>query len=294
MEGINSLFQQFANGLALGSIYALIAVGFTMVYGILFFINLPHGDMMMVGTYVVAALIGTGIGLFISVIAGIVFTAILAVTIELLAYRRLRQARRVAPVLSAIGVSYVLANGIMVTAGPRPRPFPPSPFSGQLEIGGVAIPYTILITIAVTVIVAIVLELFIQNTRLGTAIRAASQDFRAASLVGINVNRVISTTFAISGALAVSGGVMLGWRYGNLSPHLGFAFMLKAFAACVLGGIGNIRGAILGGLILGMVEVFAVGYVSSAFRDIIAFSVLIVVLLIRPSGILGGRTDVAV
>ena len=290
---LSTLIQQTANGLALGSIYALVAVGFTMVYGILFFINMPHGDMMMVGTYFALFLFLSGMPFIGMVIGGVIFTAILGITIELVAYRRLRRVRRLAPLLSAVGVSYFLSNGIQVVAGPMPKPFP-NPFAGDVTIAGINLPNMILVSIITTAVLALSLEFFIHKTRIGTAIRAASQDLPITALMGLSINMLISLTFGISGSMAVVAGIMIGMRYGSVSPTIGFAFMLKAFAACVLGGIGNIRGAILGGLILGIVEVFAVAYISSAYRDAIAFMVLIAVLLIRPSGILGGRTDVAV
>jgi branched-chain amino acid transport system permease protein len=286
------LWQQLANGLALGSVYALVAVGFTMVYGILFFVNLPHGDVLMVGTYITLALLGAGVPFLVALAGAVVFTALLAVAVEFFAYRRLRRARRLAPLLSAVGVSYVLANGIILTAGPRARPFP-QPLSGQWSLAEVSLPIVVYVMIAVTAVLAVALELFIHKTRLGTAIRAASQDLATTALMGVNTNGMISLTFAISGALAVVGGNMLAWRYGSVSPSLGFAIMLKAFAACVLGGIGNIRGAMLGGFILGMAEIIAVAYLSSAYRDTIAFVLLIGTLLVMPSGLLGGRRDVA-
>jgi branched-chain amino acid transport system permease protein len=286
-------WQQLANGIGLGSIYALVAIGFTMVYGILFFINLPHGDVLMVGTYFVLGLIIIGVPFIVSIIIAAIATAILGVVIEITCYRRLRRVRRLAPLLSAIGVSYILSNGLLITAGPRPKSFP-QPLSGNITIGNVLIPNVIVLTVVLTAILSIALELFVYRTRLGTAIRAASQDLPTTVLMGINVNLLISLSFAISGVFACIGGTMLAWRYGSVSPSIGFSIMLKAFAACVLGGIGNIRGAIVGGLILGLVEVFAVGYISSALRDIISFAVLVIVLLIRPSGLLGGRTEVAV
>ncbi|HLC41202.1 MAG TPA: branched-chain amino acid ABC transporter permease [Methylomirabilota bacterium] len=289
---ILTLFQQLANGLALGSVYALVAVGFTMVYGILFFINLPHGDVLMVGTYVALVLLSAGIPFLPTVAAAAIFTALLGVFIELSVYRRLRFARRLAPLLSAMGVSYVLSNGIMVLQGPQTRPFP-APLSGDISIVGVNVPIVILVTVATTVILAVVLQLFIKRAALGIAIRAASQDLPTTALMGVNVNLVISVTFAISGALALIGGVMLAWRYGSVSPTIGFAVMLKAFAACVLGGIGNIQGAMLGGFILGVAEVIGAAYISSAYTDAIAFLVLIATLLFKPSGLLGGRTEVA-
>jgi branched-chain amino acid transport system permease protein len=287
------ILQQVANGLALGSVYALIAVGFTMVYGILFFINLPHGDMMMVGTYVVLACLLLRMPFMLAVLAGLAFSAILGVTTEFFAYRRLRRARRLAPLLSAVGLSYVFANSIQVAAGPAPRRFE-TPVSGTVSLGPVTLPTSVIVIVATTAAIAIALEYFVNRTRLGTAIRAASQDLSAASLMGVNVNMIISLTFGISGMLAVAGGIMIGLRYGTVSPNIGFAFMLKAFAACVLGGIGKIRGAIIGGVVLGLAEVIAVAFVSSAYRDAIAFAILIATLLIRPTGILGGRSEVAV
>jgi len=279
--------------LALGSVYALVAVGFTMVYGILFFINLPHGDVLMVGTYVALVLLSARIPFFSAVVAAAVFTALLGVFIELSVYRRLRFARRLAPLQSAMGVSYVLSNGIMVLQGPQTRPFP-APLSGDFSFAGVSVPIVVLVTVATTVSLAVALHLFINRVALGIAIRAASQDLPTTALMGVNVNFVISVTFAVSGILALIGGVMLAWRYGSVSPTIGFAVMLKAFAACVLGGIGNIHGAMLGGFILGVAEVFAAAYISSAYTDAIAFLILIATLLFKPSGLLGGRTEVAV
>jgi branched-chain amino acid transport system permease protein len=242
---------------------------------------------------VVLFLVISSVPFGVAVLLGVIFSALLGVATEFFAYRRLRRARRLAPLLSAVGLSYVFANTILVTAGPQPRRFG-GPLVGTVAIGDISLPISVMAAIVVTAALAIGLELFIGKTRLGTAIRAASQDLSTTSLMGASLNVLISVTFAISGSLAVIGGIMLGWRYGSVSPNIGFAFMLKAFAACVLGGIGVIRGAILGGIVLGLVEVFAVAYVSSAYRDAIAFAILIATLLIRPSGILGGRTDVAV
>lgn len=285
--------QQLANGIALGSVYALVAVGFTMVYGVLFFVNLPHGDILMAGAYVLFVLIASGLPYVPAVAMAVVFTAMLAVLVELVAYRRLRNARRLAPLLSAIGVSYLLSNAILLVMGPRPRPFP-QPFSGQINIAGIEVPLSIIATMVITITAVVALEYFVHRTRLGSAIKAASQDRVAVSLMGANVNWIIAVTFAISGGLALLGGMMLGWRYGTISPLIGFAVMLRAFVACVIGGIGNIAGAMIGGLILGISEVMVVSFMSSAYRDAITFAILIGVLLVRPHGILKGRTDAGV
>ena len=296
-QGATSLrvfIQQMVNGLALGSIYALVALGFSMVYGLLFFINLPHGEVMMVGTYVALALLEAQVPTVAAVVAAMLITALLGVVIEKLAYSRLRKARRLAPLLSALGLVLILQNIVLVIRGPQSERFPQIFGAHVYEILGVRLPGTVFFAIGIAIGLMLLLQVFSKKTLLGISIRAASQDGDAAQLVGINPNTVISVTFAIGSALAAAGGILLGARYGAISPTFGFPVMLKAFAASVLGGIGNIPGAVLGGFIIGVAEVMAAAYISQSSQDIVAFGVLILILLLRPSGLLSGRTEVAI
>lgn len=289
--------RQLINGLALGSIYALISIGFAMVYGILFFINFPHGEILMIGMYIALMLMQlVGIPFAVTLPLAMVLTAMLGVTVEKVAYSRLRTTRRLAPLLSAMGVSLALQNVALVIWGAKPLPYPTPPLlQGEgLVIGGIRISPALILIFALSIILMIGLQFFFKHHIVGIAIRAVSQRMDAAKLMGVNPNLEISVTFAIGSALAAAGGVLLGIRYGSVYPTAGFSLMLKAFAACVLGGIGNIPGAVVGGLIIGVAETFAVGYISSAYRDAIAFIVLAVVLLVRPSGLLGGRTEAIV
>lgn len=293
------LLQHLINGLTLGSIYALIALGYTMVYGILKFINFAHGEILMLGTYIGLFLYNwlrssTDNSYFIFIIfilslfSAMTFGAMLGVVIEKIAYKPLRNASRLAPLLSAIGVSIILMNLAGLFFGTKPKKYE-YPFNNDsFNIFGTYItPHQILILI-VCLILMISLNLFIDRTRLGKAMRATSENRNIASLMGINVNSIISLTFAIGSALAATAGVLIALEY-KVEPTMGSMAGLKAFIAAVFGGIGNIKGAMVGGIILGVLETFGVVIlgIPQGYKDTIAFSILIIILLFKPSGILG-------
>ena len=289
------LAQQLLNGLALGSIYSLVALGFTMVYGILFMMNMPHGDVLMVGAYVALVVLGYlgGLwGLIIAMVMAVSAASILGIVMEKLAYKPLRKARRIAPLLSAFGVVIVLENGAMLIWGPEIRAFPRVLEFQAFTVFGIYI-YPLIILIFITSVVLMFgLQVFVHKTKIGIAIQATSQDRDTAKLMGISLDRAISTTFAVGSGLGAIAGLELALYWNVIYPTIGFPVMIKSFAACVLGGIGNIWGAMLGGMLMGMIEVLAVGYISSGYRDAIAFSVIILFLLFKPSGLLGGREEV--
>jgi branched-chain amino acid transport system permease protein len=268
-----------------------------MVYGILFFINFPHGEILMMGMYIALILMGSlGIPFVITLPLAMLLTAFLGMSVEKIAYSRLRAVRRLAPLLSAMGVSLAFQNLALVIWGAKPLPYPvPDVLRGEaITVAGIQISRSLVLIFALTIVLMIGLQVFFKRHIVGIAIRAVSQNQTSAKLVGVNPNLEISVTFAIGSALAAAGGLLLGVRYGSVYPTVGFSLMLKAFAACVLGGIGSIPGAVVGGMIIGITETFAVGYISSAYRDAIAFAVLTLVLLVRPSGLLGGRTEAIV
>ncbi len=286
-----SFLTYLINGLSLGSIYAIIALGYTMVYGIAKMLNFAHGDFIMVGCYIIfsvsAALSGNSV---IGIIVAVVLCTILGVTTEFVAYRPLRGAASpLAVLITAIGVSYLLENIALLIYGADIKSFSSvvtwegvSFADGQLKIQGVTI-----VTILVSVVILIALQLFINKTKQGQAMLAASEDKGAAALMGINVNRTIALTFAIGSSLAAVAGALLCSAYPSLSPYTGAMPGIKAFVAAVLGGIGSIPGAMIGGLVLGIVEILSKTYISSQLSDAIVFGILVVVLLVKPTGILG-------
>lgn len=292
-------FQHFINGVTLGGVYALVALGYTMVYGILKFINFAHGDILMVGSYVglfvYNAMRGTRpngaftvFAFFVAMLVAMVFTAILGMAIEKIAYKPLRKASRLAPLLSAIGVSYILSNTAQLFFGAQSRkleyPFDNTP----IMIGSSSItPHQILVLV-VSAVTMVALMLFVNKTRLGKAMRATSLDQDAALLMGININHIISLTFAIGSALAAIAGMLVSLDF-KVYATMGTMLGLKAFVAAVVGGIGSIPGAMLGGIILGLLETFGVAllHIPLGFKDTIAFVVLIVILIVKPHGILG-------
>ena len=286
-----SFLTYLINGISLGSIYAIIALGYTMVYGIAKMLNFAHGDFIMVGCYVIFS-VSTLIGgnPFVSILVAIILCTILGVTTEFIAYRPLRGASSsLAVLITAIGVSYFLENVALLIFGADIKSFTSvvkwegiSLAGGELKIQGVTI-----ITIVVSVIILIALQLFINKTKQGQAMLAASEDKGAAALMGINVNRTISLTFAIGSALAAVAGALLCSAYPSLSPYTGAMPGIKAFVAAVLGGIGSIPGAMIGGLVLGIVEILSKTYISSQLSDAIVFGILVIVLLVKPTGILG-------
>ena len=293
--------QQLINGLALGSVYALIALGYTMVYGILQLINFAHGEVYMLGAYLGIIVLGvlTSLGLtashlplslFITAAVSMAFCAAYGAAIERIAYRPFRHASKLSPLISAVGMSIVLQNVVMLAQGKEYKNLPPLlPSEGIAVAGANASPVQLFILFA-SVLLMIVLHLFVTRTRLGKAMRATSQDRVMAGLTGININRIISVTFMIGSALAAVAGVMVTLYYGVVHFFMGYLAGIKAFTAAVLGGIGSIPGAMLGGFMLGLIENFGASYISSVYKDAFAFVVLIVTLIIRPSGLLGERT----
>lgn len=285
------------NGVSLGSIYAIIALGYTMVYGIAKMLNFAHGDVIMVGAYVCFfALTSFGLPPIAGILLSMLVCTVLGIVIERLAYKPLRAAPSLAVLITAIGVSYFLQNAALLLWSSNSKVFPPifnnaaiHLFDGQLTIGA-----TTLVTIAACILIMVGLTLFTGRTKMGKAMRACSEDKDAAILMGINVNRTISVTFAIGSALAAIAGVLLCSAYPLLQPTTGSMPGIKAFTAAVFGGIGSIPGAFLGGILLGVIEIFAKAYISTELSDAIVFLVLILVLLIKPSGLLGKKTVVKV
>ena len=294
---MQELFQQLANGIAWGSIYALIALGYTMVYGILRLINFAHGDVYMVGAfaaYFLALWTGAGganasVGSAVLVLLGaMLICAVLGILIELLAYRPVRRSSRLTALITAIGVSLFLENVGIRVFGADPKFFPQliAPRRVELSSGVVVTNHQILVVL-VSLILMLALTFFIHRTRTGKAMRAVAFHRDAASLMGIPVNRIITVTFAIGSALAAAAGVLVGLTNPKIEPLMGIMPGIKAFVAAVLGGIGSIPGAVIGGLVMGVSEYLVVGYISSTYRDGIAFVILILVLLIKPAGLLG-------
>jgi branched-chain amino acid transport system permease protein len=293
------LIQQIANALTLGAIYALIALGYTLVYGILAMINFAHSEVLMVGSFCALGLamwapaaFGSGTAGLVGMFAlGMIGAGLLNVIIERFAYRPLRHISRLAPLISAIGVSIVLQNAVFLWVSTQSMSFPQPVAIRQIEIGGASISSLQLVIFGASILLMSVLHFFVEHTRMGKAMRACADDIQTASLMGINPDAVIAITFFVGGALGGAAGVLYGMNYGSIKYNLGFLPGAKAFTAAVLGGIGNIRGAVLGGFILGALEVLASGYIPNGgeWRDVVAFTVLIVVLLIRPSGLLGEK-----
>ena len=277
------------SGISLGSVYAMIALGYTMVYGIAKMLNFAHGDVIMVGGYVsLIAMTSWGLPVWAAVVVAMVACTVLGVVIEGLAYRPLRSAPSLAVLITAIGVSYFLQNSAQLIFSPNPKSYPVI-INGSLSLfgGKLTISYISLVTFLVCVIIMIALTLFTSRSKMGKAMRAVSEDKGAAQLMGINVNRTISMTFAIGSALAAVAGVFLCSSYTTLVPTTGSMPGIKAFTAAVFGGIGSIPGAFLGGLLLGIIEAMAKAYISTNISNAIVFAVLIVVLLVRPAGLLG-------
>jgi len=287
---MTQFLSYLCNGISLGSVYAIIALGYTMVYGIAKMLNFAHGDVIMIGGYIAfCAMQYWGMPPVISVIAAMLVCTALGVTIERLAYKPLRQATSLAVLITAIGMSYLLQNIALLVWGANPKSFPSvvsigslSLMGGELIISGAAV-----VTIIACVVIMIVLTLFINKTKIGKAMRVVSQDKGAAELMGINVNLTISITFAIGSALAAVAGVLLCSAYPTLQPTTGSMPGIKAFTAAVFGGIGSIPGAMVGGILLGVIEILGKAYVSTELGDAFVFAVLIVVLLVKPTGLLG-------
>lgn len=294
-----TFLQQLVNGLSIGSVYALIALGYTMVYGVLKLINFAHSEVFMMGSFVSfytasalgfdaqdPAAFGLGRALLVLVVA-MLACALLGVTIERFAYRPLRGARRLTPLITAIGVSILLQNVGIMLFGPNPRPFPMILAEQRFEIGGVVLTNIKLLIFGVSAALMIGLHYLVQHTWTGKAMRAVAVNLAAAKLMGISANRVIAVTFMIGSALAAAGGILFGLDQAKIEPLMGVLVGLKAFVAAVLGGIGNIVGAAAGGLLIGVAEQLTAGYLSADYRDAITFAILIAVLLVRPEGLFG-------
>lgn len=284
---MSEFLQQIINGLSLGSIYALIALGYTMVYGIIQLINFAHGDIYMVGAFTGYFAILSGLPFPFALLLAMVCPAILGMLIERAAYKPLRYSPRITALITAIGISLFLENFGILVLSPDPRPFPQVFTNPPLQFGRVSISIPQVLTFGVALALMVALTLFIRYTKTGKAMRALAQDLEAAQLMGINVNRIISVTFMIGSALAGAAGVMVGILIPRIEPLMGIMPGLKAFVAAVVGGIGIIPGAMLGGVLMGLVETLTTGFISSTWRDAIAFGLLIVILLFKPSGILG-------
>ena len=294
---MSEFLQQVVNGISLGSIYALIALGYTMIYGILRFINFAHGDVFMVGAFIgyylaprVLALTGGSFAIAapIVIVLTMLGCSLLGFTVEKLAYRPLRPRPKLTVLITAIGVSFFLEYGGQLAFGPDPKLYPAMIPSGSIiDTQSVVVGTDSVVVIITAFVLMMLLRFIVYNTRMGTAMRAVSFDHRVASLMGINIDTVISFVFVLGSSLAGAAAFLYASIYPSITPLMGIFPGLKAFAAAVLGGIGNLAGAAVGGLIIGLTETFVAGYISSSFRDAIAFSILILILLVKPSGIFG-------
>ncbi|CDZ75078.1 High-affinity branched-chain amino acid transport system permease protein LivH [Peptoniphilus sp. ING2-D1G] len=285
-------FLQIFNGLQIGSIYALVALGYTMVYGIALLINFAHGEIIMVGAYTTVfaiqlVLLEAGLPFYFAIIPAVIVCTLLGILIERLAYKPLRNSPRISNLITAIGMSLLLQNLVMKVFGANARAVPPIFEAKPIEILGGTVSFSTIITIAITIILTVLLQLFMKRTKYGKSMVATSEDYGAAALVGINVDNTLTMTFAIGSALAGVASVLYVSAYPQAYPLMGSMLGIKAFTAAVVGGIGLIPGAVLGGFILGLVEALARAYISSKLADAIVFGLLIIVLIFKPTGLLG-------
>ena len=284
--------QQLINGLALGSVYALLALGYTMVYGIIQLINFAHGEIYMIGAfagYYVSSVLK--LPLIPTLLAAMAASAILGILIEKIAYKPLRKSPRITLLITAIGVSLLLQNIMSKFVGTAPKHFPELINLEPITLGGLQLDWKTILMFAVSALLVILLQFIVYKTKVGKAMRAASFDIEAASLMGINVDNTISLTFAIGSALAGIAGVLVAISYPSITPYIGVMPGLKAFVAAVLGGIGSIPGALIGGLSIGLLETLSKAYISTTFSDAIVFGILIIILIIKPAGLLGKKTN---
>lgn len=287
--------QQLINGLALGSVYALLALGYTMVYGIIQLINFAHGEIYMIGAFAGFYSASTlKLPLIPTLLVAMVAAALAGVIIEKIAYKPLRNSPRITLLITAIGVSLFLQNAMRILVGMNPKPFPDLINAGTINLGPIQIEVKTILMFAVSACLVLLLQFIVYKTKIGKAMRASSQDMEAASLMGINVDNTISITFAIGSALAGIAGVLVAISYPSITPYMGVMPGLKAFVAAVLGGIGSIPGALIGGIAIGLLETLSKAYISTNFSDAIVFSILIIILLIKPAGLLGKKTNVKV
>lgn len=285
-----SFISYLINGVSLGSVYAIIALGYTMVYGIAKMLNFAHGDVIMVGGFIVFSTVSTmGLPPILGIIISVCVCTLLGVTIERVAYKPLRQASKLAVLITAIGVSYFLQNVALLIYGANTKAFTSVVTLAPIKLadGALIISGETIVTVIACIIIMITLTFFIKRTKVGRAMLAVSEDRGAAQLMGVNVNSTIAITFAIGSALAAIAGVLLCSAYPSITPYTGAMPGIKAFVAAVFGGIGSIPGAFIGGILLGVIEIFGKAYISSQLADAIVFAVLIVVLLVKPTGILG-------
>ena len=303
MDWFPYFLQQLINGLTLGSVYGLIAIGYTMVYGIIGMVNFAHGDVYMIGAFqaMIMLLVCGALGitwvpaiLLLMLIVSVVLTAAYGWTVERIAYRPLRGSNRLAPLISAIGMSVLLENYVQLVQGPRPKPIEPVIRGGFQLMGGgtdnsfvVQLGYMQIVIVIITIVLMGGFAMAIGSTSLGRQQRACEQDMKMASLLGVNVDRTISLTFVMGAALAAVAGMMVTLYYGNNDFFMGFVAGIKAFTAAVLGGIGSLPGAMLGGILIGLIEAFWSAYFSAEYKDVAAFTILVLVLMFRPSGLLG-------
>ena len=279
----------FVKGISLGSVYAIIALGYTMVYGIAKMLNFAHGDVIMVGAYIsYTVMYNLKMPVWMSIVAAVIFCTVLGITIEKIAYKPLRMGSRLAPLLSAIGVSFILSNGAAWMFGTHSRKFNYPFDNSPISIGGVVITPHQIMVLVVAIVMMVALKIFVDKTKMGKAMRATSLDSETAKLMGVNADMIISLTFGIGSALAACGGMLIALDY-KVYATMGTMVGLKAFVAAVVGGIGNITGAMLGGFLLGLLETFGVAIlgIPQGFKDAIAFAVLILILLLKPEGLLG-------
>ncbi len=283
--------SQLINGAHVGSIYALIALGYTMVYGIVQLINFAHGDILMVGAYTVVVMVNMlGLPPALAILLSILICVLFGVLIEQVAYKPLRTSPKISSLITAIGVSMLLQNVAQLIFSPTPKPYPTLISVAPISIGSLQISFTTMLTFLVSVVLMVLLQGFVSSSKAGKAMRAVSEDMNASRLMGINVNHTITLTFAIGCALAAVGSVLYCIAYPTVAPTLGSFPGVKAFIAAVLGGIGIIPGAMLGGFILGIAESLTKGYISSQLSDAVVYGILIIVLLFKPAGLLGKRT----
>jgi len=290
---VAELIQQLINGITLGSTYALIALGYTMVYGIIQLINFAHGEIFMFGAFAglfIVTVLGIN-NLYLAIVGAMLFSMLLGVTIEYIAYRPLRKSSRLSALISAIGVSIFLSSLMILIRGANVTSFPRKELftMRNIEFGPFNLSNLQLLIIFISAFLMVSLHLFVQYTKIGRAMRATAQDTDAAALMGVNINQIISITFAIGSGLAAAGGVLFGLNFSSIHPYMGLMAGLKAFAAAVLGGIGSIPGAMFGGIFLGIAEILGVAADLSKYRDAFAFTILIIVLLFRPTGLFGRK-----
>ena len=288
MEQVGMFLKQVINGVQVGSIYALVALGYTMVYGIVKLLNFAHGDFIMVGAYIsLFAMTGAGMPVWLAAIIAVAGCALLGVLTEKIAYKPLRNSPKLSVLITAIGVSLFLQNLFLILFTSSPKPYPNTVNIPAVNVGPIQISGVTLVTIVLSAVSMIALQLFVKKTKMGRAMRAVSEDAQAATLMGVNVNHTISLTFAVGSGLAAIAAVMYCTAYPMVDPYMGSMLGLKAFIAAVLGGIGIIPGAMLGGFAIGLIESLTKAYISSQLADAVVFGILILVLLIKPAGIFG-------